>query len=104
MNNLHNDICGLCEGEFDDRVGGFVQGIRACDSCISKLSRDDDMFLIWSLEHEAWWGPNHRGYFKEREKAGLYSFEEALKIVKGANIGLHDVPNEAMIKYEEKNG
>lgn len=61
---------------------------------------EEGFWLIWSLEHEGWWGPNHNGYLKERRSAGLYSFDEALKIVKDANIGLHEIPNEAMIKYE----
>lgn len=58
-------------------------------------------FIIWSIEHGAWWAPNKRGYDKERRNAGTYSFEDALKIVKSANIGLHNVPNEAMIEYVE---
>lgn len=55
-------------------------------------------FLIWSIEHGAWWKPAHRGYTEKRKEAGMYSFEEACKIVKTANIGLYDVPNEAMIE------
>jgi len=57
-----------------------------------------NLWLIWSIEHNAWWCSNHNGYTKERSKAGAYTFKEALKIVAGANIGLHDTPNEAMIK------
>lgn len=55
-------------------------------------------WLIWSEEHRAWWGPNHNGYVKNRKDAGRYEYTEALKIVKGANIGLHNIPNEAMIQ------
>lgn len=61
----------------------------------------DKEWLIWSIEHNAWWGHNHNGYVKLRANAGKYSFFEAMKIVTGANIGLHDTPNEAMIRYEE---
>lgn len=60
------------------------------------------IFIIWSIEHQAWWAPNYRGYDKERRNAGTYSFEEACKIVKSANVGLHDIPNEAMIECVEK--
>ncbi len=56
-------------------------------------------WLIWSIEHSGWWKPNSNGYTKKREEAGLYTFEEAKRIVKSANIHLHDVPNEAMIEY-----
>ena len=55
-------------------------------------------WLIWSIEHQGWWKENHNGYVKVRKAAGGYTLEEALEIVKGANIGEHDVPNEAMIK------
>ena len=55
-------------------------------------------WLVWSIEHDAWWKENHNGYVKSRKGAGRYTFEDACKIVKGANIANKDVPNEAMIK------
>ena len=42
-------------------------------------------WLIWSLEHDSWWKPNHQGYTLKKEEAGRYSFEEALKIAISAN-------------------
>lgn len=63
----------------------------------------EKLFIIWSIEHDAWWCPMHRGYTKERRNAGTYTFEEALRIVKDANIGLNNTPNEAMIECVEKN-
>ncbi len=51
-----------------------------------------DKFLIWSNEHRAWWGPNHRGYVASVEHAGQYTEEEAVKICNGANWGW-DVEN-----------
>ena len=54
-------------------------------------------WIIWSLEHRGWWMKNHTGYTQKREEAGEYSYEEALQIVRGANIGEKDIPNEAMI-------
>lgn len=56
-------------------------------------------YLIWSIEHEAWWGPNNRGYVLEKEKAGLYSFEQASYICKQGNKYCEDIPNEAMVEY-----
>lgn len=58
-------------------------------------------YIIWSIEHNAWWGKNRKGYEKGRRNAGRYSFAEALEIMNSANIGLHDVPNEAIIKIAE---
>ena len=59
-------------------------------------------WIIWSIEHKAWWKPNWGGYTERRESAGRYSFGDALKIVKGANINENDIPNEAMVKIEDE--
>lgn len=60
---------------------------------------EEQKWLIWSIEHNAWWAPNSRGYTPYRSAAGKYSYEEALKIVEGANIGELNIPNEAMIIF-----
>lgn len=39
-----------------------------------------DRYLIWSHEHNAWWGPNQSGYTTDVEQAGRYSFDEAAEI------------------------
>lgn len=57
----------------------------------------DDKVLIWSIEHQAWWKPNQRGYCVPRSAAGIYTLGLALEICKGANIGDHDEPNEAIV-------
>lgn len=54
-------------------------------------------WYVWSMEHSAWWGPHHEGYFISRTDAGLYSYEEAKNICRTANQYLKDVPHEAMI-------
>jgi hypothetical protein len=38
------------------------------------------VYLIWSNEHRAWWGPGRAGYERRVEDAGSYSREEALDI------------------------
>lgn len=58
-------------------------------------------WIIWSIEHQGWWKPVESGYTRKRRMAGVYTFEKALEIVERANIGLHDVPNEAMVEWEE---
>lgn len=76
---------------FPDRLGG---GFKI------PLKRET-LFLIWSIEHGAWWKPRENGYTALRAEAGKYSLKDALRIVRSANIGLHDEPNEAMIEYVE---
>lgn len=55
-----------------------------------------EYFLIWSFDHNAWWKPDERGYTEDLIDAGLYSFQDAKRIVVGAN-EYSDVPKEAMV-------
>jgi len=59
-------------------------------------------FLIWSNEHNAWWGPKESGYVKARRIAGRYSFEDALRICLDANLtnGDLDQPYECMVPVD----
>lgn len=45
---------------------------------------DDPVYLVWSNEHRAWWGPEHRGYVRGVSQAGRYSRDEALEICRQA--------------------
>ncbi len=63
-------------------------------------------WLIWSIEHNAWWKPNENGYTNVKEGAGRYTYEDALRITKDANkhpMAFRDVPNEAMVPYQQVN-
>jgi hypothetical protein len=42
------------------------------------------MFVIWSFEHRAWWGPERRGYTTAILAAGRYTASEAGAIVTGS--------------------
>ncbi len=58
-------------------------------------------WLVWSIEHNAWWKEGQNGYSENRYEAGRYTFEEALNIVSKANEFRRElVPNEAMIRDE----
>ena len=45
-----------------------------------------EWFVIWSIEHNAWWAPNHRGYVRDVLRAGRYTRPEARIIVESANV------------------
>jgi hypothetical protein len=64
-------------------------------------------YLIWSNEHEAWWGPGECGYVTVISKAGRYPLERAGQIVKQANIvqDLRSIePHEVMVLAPEWTG
>ena len=56
-------------------------------------------WLIWSIEHTAWWGPNTIGYVANAKDAGIYPYSEAVKIITDANIVCKTTPNETMVLY-----
>lgn len=60
---------------------------------------ENQKFIVWSVEHEAWWMDREDGYTPFRRDAGVYSYKDACRIVASANRGLNDTPNEAMIPY-----
>lgn len=63
---------------------------------------DKIKWLIWSIEHKAWWGPNCCGYTISQYEAGRYTYGEAIRIVADANmyrliLKRPVAPNEAMV-------
>ncbi len=57
-----------------------------------------DEWLIWSIEHGAWWAHQSCGYTKKRAETARYTYEEACRIVEDANKSSDDRPDEAMVK------
>jgi hypothetical protein len=45
------------------------------------LRPPDEVFFIWSYEHQAWWRPGSRGYTEDWKQAGRYPREHAQSIV-----------------------
>jgi hypothetical protein len=44
-----------------------------------------NLYLVWSIEHDAWWRPGWMGYTIALAEAGRYSREEGEKILARAN-------------------
>lgn len=44
-----------------------------------------DRYLIWSFEHNSWWGLNERGYVRDWKEAGVYPRARAEEICESAN-------------------
>ena len=43
-------------------------------------------WLIWSIEHQAWWAADSCGYTRNLQQAGRYSRDAALEIVRTSNL------------------
>lgn len=50
----------------------------------------DGIYLIWSHEHRAWWGPGGMGYVQSMSEAGHYTRERALLLCAKAIPGTAD--------------
>ena len=83
----------------DEKLREASEGLlpSLCDA-LHEAGYGTRWFKIWSNEHRAWWKPGRHGYTTNRKEAGAYPFNEACEILESANIGLHDVPNEAMVE------
>jgi hypothetical protein len=44
------------------------------------------LFVIWSIEHEAWWAPDECGYTPVLAEAGLYTDVDSARILARANL------------------
>jgi len=55
--------------------------------------------IIYSNIHEAWWGPDYRGYVYSQEKAGVFDYEEAHK--KYPYIGLYTSCDDFFVVVEK---
>jgi len=63
----------------------------------------ENMWLVWSNEHNAYWKPARRGYTKDKDAAGRYSTAAATEICDNANqfIPENRIPNEIMVPSPE---
>jgi hypothetical protein len=63
-------------------------------------------YLIWSVEHRAWWRSRGFGFTTAAHKAGYYSEEEAREIVDRANVGgrlegiMVPAPNRSLVQMD----
>lgn len=53
-------------------------------------------YLVWSIEHQAWWAPRARGYTTHLAEAGRYTKNAAGAILRQANYAPH-IHHEVMI-------
>lgn len=60
-------------------------------------------WLIWSIEHNAWWRENEQGYCFNTFEAGKYTFKKAYTICNRANFYLSGSENlkEIMVPSQE---
>lgn len=60
----------------------------------------EKLYLIWSLEHNAWWRPARNGYTTSMKDAGIYTYSDAQNICIDANAPCRGRnAHEAMVPY-----
>src|SRR5262245_48351594 len=103
----HSDLRGIfaegvCRGADGDRRQGRQGRTEGRGGAQISGRREggmmSDTYLIWSNEHDAWWGSARNGYHRRIAHAGRYSRAEAPEICKDAMPGrrgtesLHEIP------------
>lgn len=67
----------------------------------------EQLYYIWSFEHDAWKAPDHNGFVSDFHVAGKYPYSEALDIVSTKNTafnnGYDELPTEAMVPVIDSN-
>ncbi len=58
------------------------------------------VWLLWSEEHLAFWSTDERGYVDDIEKAGRYTFDEAVKIAINDDEQLLPAPDQYKLREE----
>jgi hypothetical protein len=61
------------------------------------LKAKHQLYLIWSHEHNAWWGPEERGYTNFIRAAGRYLKQDAMRIC--ARPAINRDPNHCIPEY-----
>jgi len=71
-------VCGLDAYLCDNSPAGtcWYPASTAPTDCWEPTIVKKD-YLVWSNEHNAWWGPDSCGYYPDVKMAGLYTCEEA---------------------------
>lgn len=62
------------------------------DPALPRQCQDNaDVYLIWSVEHQKWWGPRGTGYAGSISEAGRYSHRQAIDLCLAAIPGSRGV-------------
>lgn len=75
-----------------------AEGVSALSESVLGSATEGEMkFVIWSIEHDAWWRPASCGYTRSVAEAGVYGEVEAREILTRANLVAF---NECLIPVE----
>jgi hypothetical protein len=95
----HNPVSGrnrLPEGY--QTVGGIAAD--AIDATTAPAAQAD-LWLVWSNEHGAWWGPNESGYYTDIRSAGRYTKEKAMECADSRSHTKGKLPPEVIISERD---
>ncbi len=63
--------------------------------------QDESFWLVWSVEHNAWWKSDESGYTKEVSEAGRYTIAQARFICLRANQVCGNTPQETIVRADD---
>lgn len=81
------DRCGCTDytAQPASPIAAPVEGSSALARALIEQA-GDRQFLVWSYQHHAWWGPANQGYHIDMLNAGLYTADEARRIIRPPHI------------------
>lgn len=77
---------------------GSLDAPAAAEVPIDQDESLDNIWLVWSNEHMAWWRPSSAGYTSDIEQAGHYRLEEAIRCSNSRSPGRH--PSEIPVRLD----
>jgi hypothetical protein len=95
-------ILDECDWEEDLNGGDHRIGV-ACRKALAATApaAQADLWLVWSNERGAWWGPNESGYYTDIRSAGRYTKEKAMECADSRSHTKGKLPPEVIISERD---
>jgi hypothetical protein len=90
---------GRVGAEYVDRL----DDLKLIDAALATTANaaQADLWLVWSNEHGAWWGPNESGYYTDIRSAGRYTKEKAMECADSRSHTKGKLPPEVIISERD---
>ena len=85
------------------RLADLIVQSKAAGAAINAARSEgkEELWLVWSNEHGAWWGPNESGYYTDIRSAGRYRKEKAMECADSRSHIKRKLPPEVIISERD---